>query len=193
MSASSDVCLWSGNLVDAEPSRRVLVLPGGGYPVELLGLFLPMRALALAGWQVWAASWHVTGLTERDAAEEVVTRAADLFVTEVDAQPQLVLAKSLGTMAAGWVADRSIPAIWTTPLLTEEQCVDDISRASAPALLLAGSNDDAWDDIAARRTGKAPTVISGADHGWQTGSWREELEILERLTAEVDLFASRLP
>jgi len=193
MSESSDVSLWSGNLDDADPIRRVLVLPGGGYPVQLPGLFLPMRALALAGWQVWAASWHVTGFKERSAAEEVVTHAADQFVTEVGAQPQLVLAKSLGTMAAGWVADRSIPAIWTTPLLTDDQCVDDISRASAPALLLAGSNDPAWDDTAASRTGKALTVISGADHGWQTGSWREELEILERLTAEVEQFAARLP
>lgn len=62
MSASSDVSLWSGNLEDADPSRRVLVLPGGGYTVQLPGLFLPLRALALAGWQVWAASWHVTGV-----------------------------------------------------------------------------------------------------------------------------------
>ncbi|WP_348103771.1 hypothetical protein [Lapillicoccus sp.] len=70
-------------------------------------------------------------------------------------------------------------------------CRRHFSRLGA-GLLLAGSNDHAWDDTAANRTGKAITVISGADHGWQTANWREELEVLEHLTAEVEQFAARL-
>lgn len=192
MGTWADVALWPGNLPDADAGRRVLVLPGSGYSVDLPGLQLPMRALALAGWQIWATSWDVRQVRDRAAAEAVVVGAAEQFVTHVGSTPRLLLAKSMGTMAAGWVADHDVPAVWTTPLLTDEKCVADIERGTAPALLLAASQDPAWDDAAARRTGKSSRLIAGADHGWQTGAWREELDVLRQLVAAVEEFADAL-
>lgn len=192
MTTWGEVALWQGSLPEADPGRRVLVLPGSGYSVDLPGLQLPMRALALAGWQVWAASWDVRDAQDRTAAEGVVVGAAEQFRGLVGSAPQLVLAKSLGTMGAGWVADRGVPAVWTTPLLTDDQCVADIARGTAPALLLAGSRDHTWDDDAAQRTGKPTRLIAGADHAWHTGDWREEIEVLRHLVAAVEEFADGL-
>jgi hypothetical protein len=146
----------------------------------------------LDGWQIWAASWDVREAKDRSAVEAVVVGAAQQFVAQVGSNPQLVLAKSLGTLAAGWVADHHVPAVWTTPLLIDEKCVTDIERGAAPALLLAGSQDHTWDDAAARRTGKPARLIAGADHAWQTGDWREEIDVLGQVVAAVEEFAGSL-
>lgn len=76
---------------------------------------------------------------------------------------RLILAKSLGTLAAGRAADNAVPAVWLTPLLCDEECANDISRAEAPALLAAGRGD-----------------------------WREELGLLHTRTAAVSSFAADL-
>jgi hypothetical protein len=192
MSTSAEVTLWADNLPDGDQGRRVLVLPGSRYSVDLPGLQLPIRALALAGWQIWAASWDVREARDRTAVERMVVGAAVQFLARVGSAPQLVLAKSLGTMGAGWVADHGVPAVWTTPLLTDEQCAAEIARSAAPALLLAGAQDHTWDDAAARRTGKPARLIAGADHAWHTGDWREEIDVLSQLVAAVEEFADGL-
>lgn len=120
----------------------------------MTGLHLPMRALALQGRQVWTATWSgVDGLGNIKEVQALVVRACEDFVHQVGRLPQLVLAKSMGTLAAGWVADHGVPAMWTTPLLNAEVCVRDLARADAPALLMGGTDDPAWDDAAAARTG----------------------------------------
>jgi hypothetical protein len=122
----------------------------------------------------------------------LVDSAVDDFIRQAGGLPQLVLAKSVGTLAAGWVADHRIPAIWTTPLLNEAECVANIARASSAALLIAGSRDHTWDDDGARRADKESLRISGADHGWRTGDWRTELDVVGQLTDAIAGFASAL-
>lgn len=100
---------WADNTTDADPEHRVLVLPGSRNGAQVPGLRWPLRARA-----------------ERQA---IVDRAIGRFVDHVGGNPELVLAKSLGTLAAGWVADNSVPAVWTTPLLDDEECVENIARA----------------------------------------------------------------
>ena len=192
MTLDLTVDLWNGNTADADRGHRVLVLPGSRYSAQLPGLAWPMRALALQGWEVWCAVWDLSGVPGRDEARAVVERAIDRFIDQAGSAPQLVIAKSVGTLAAGWVADHGVPTVWTTPLLHDEDCVGHIARASSPALLVAGSQDHAWDDDAARRTGKQAVVIPGADHGWATGDWRTELDAVVQLTGAVEDFAARL-
>ena len=103
-----------------------------------------------------------------------------------------MLSKSVGTFAAGWVADHEVPAVWTTPLLDDAGCVRDIARSRAPALLVAGERDFTWDDDGARRSGKDVVRVPGADHGWTTGQWRTELDAVALLTSAVERFAGPL-
>jgi len=184
---------WGGNAPDADPRRRrVLVLPGARYGAQLPGLHWPLRALALQGWQVWAASWDLSAIPGRAERRVIVETAIDLAIDEMAGDPHLIVAKSAGTLAAGWAADHSVPAVWTTPLLDDEECVGHIARASAPALLVAGSRDHTWDDTGAERAGKRVARIEGADHGWETGDWRTELDALRQLTCAVEDFATGL-
>lgn len=189
MRSGVHVGLWDNKANSRDSKLRVLILPGGRYGVERPGLAWPARALALHGWQVWAAAWN---MPIGQPAEALVDRAVDDFTAQSGDLPRLVLAKSAGTLAAGWVADHSIPAIWTTPLLIDEQCVADIARASSAALLVAGSRDHTWDDDGARRAAKTVHRIPDADHGWQTGDWRTELAAIGELTSVVEDFASNI-
>lgn len=182
--------LWDEVEVGEDSARRVLVLPGARYGVDRPGLAWPARALDLSGWQVWAATWTMPMDQPLAERQPLVDAALEDFVKRTGDLPQLVLAKSVGTLAAGWVADHSVPAIWTTPLLDDEQCVANIARASSAALLVAGSRDHTWDDAGARRAGKDVVRISGADHGWKTGNWTTELDAIEHLTRAVEDFAA---
>lgn len=99
------------------------------------------------------------------------------------------MAMSLG-VAAGCAADNAIPAVWLTPLLRDDGCVRDISRSTAPALLVAGSRDWAWDNAAAGATEKQQLRLGACNHALLTGDWREEIELLGTLTSAVATFAT---
>ncbi|MEL4504162.1 hypothetical protein AAEX63_03995 [Luteococcus sp. H138] len=181
---------WKGNLAD-EQAPKVLVLPGANYPAQLPGLALPLRALTLDGWNAHVARWTMGPSTAPEQAQELVDEAIAAFVDR-HGLPDLLLAKSVGTRAAGWTAANRIPAIWTTPLLTVPDCVEALARSTAPALLVAGTDDRAWDAHAAVRTKLPVHLIDGPDHGWQCDDWRRELEVLAELTGAVVSFAGRL-
>jgi hypothetical protein len=183
---------WAGNAPGADPSRCVLVLPGRAYPVEMPGLALPLRALALNGWTIWHAAWELDDLDEVARRAVVVRAVAELDQQTAASSQRVVLGKSLGTYAAGWAADNGVPAIGLTPLLIDQSCAEDITRSTAPAMLVAGTADLTWDDAAAERTGKQIVRLAGADHGFQTGDWRAEVEILREVAEAVEAFARAL-
>jgi predicted alpha/beta-hydrolase family hydrolase len=98
----------------------------------------------------WVGRQAAAGLDEMAAA----TGAADL----------LVMAKSFGTLAAPLVAERCLPAVWFTPLLTEAPTVAALRRAAAPSLLVGGTADPFWDGAIARSITPHVVEIEGADH-----------------------------
>lgn len=57
----------------------------------------------------------------------------------------LLIGKSLGTNAAATAAERSLPAVWLTPLLILPRVADALGRTTAPFLLVGGTADRAWD------------------------------------------------
>jgi hypothetical protein len=191
VSGTVGVLRWSGNEVDESPPARVLVLPGAAYPVEIPGLAFPMRALAPSGWDLWHATWEMTG-APLEHMQQIVGDALAQFVAATCGPPRLILAKPIGTLAAGWAADHDVAAVWTTPLMTNTACVADIRRSRAPALLIAGRNDHAWNEQAVHSTGKTIRVISDADHRWQVGDWQRELDILAQLADATVTFADTL-
>lgn len=184
------VSLWLGNRTGADSARCVLVLPGANFPVELPPLALPMRALALDGWTVWCASWDLANLNTEDRQAAISEAMARLDMSTASAPHRLVLAKSLGTYAAAaWAADHNVPAIWLTPLLAEGTCAANIARSTAPALLIGGTRDSAWDDDVAASTGKEILRVDDADHGLQAHSWRGDIEIVRTVTSAIQEFA----
>jgi hypothetical protein len=101
----------------------------------------------------------------------------------------LLIGKSLGTNAAGLAADRSLPAVWLTPLLTSHWVVAALSRATAPFLLVGGTADSVWDEGVAK--GLTPHVLSveGADHGmYVAGPLIDSVAVLGRMVERIDTF-----
>jgi hypothetical protein len=63
----------------------------------------------------------------------------------------LMIAKSLGTNAATLAAERALPAVWLTPLLTTPWVAAALRRATAPFLVVGDTADALWDGALARR------------------------------------------
>jgi hypothetical protein len=72
-----------------------------------------------------------------------------------------LIAKSVGTNAA----DRELPAVWLTPLLTTPGVVAALGPATAPFPLAGGTADPFWDGTAAARLTPYVYQVEGADHG----------------------------
>jgi predicted alpha/beta hydrolase family esterase len=93
----------------------VLMLPGRGYSCGMSLLAWTTRALQATGWTVLQAEWELSGVPvqPREFVENV---AQQLDETERQPGPVLVVAKSLGTLAAHWAAEQAYPAVWLTPV-----------------------------------------------------------------------------
>jgi len=74
----------------------------------------------------------------------------------------LLIGKSLGTNAATLAADRCLPAVWLTPILTVPWVAAALGRATAPFLVVGGTADAMWD-------GRRRCVAAAARRGWQRG------------------------
>jgi hypothetical protein len=101
----------------------------------------------------------------------------------------LLIAKSLGTNAAAVAADRSLPAVWLTPVLTMPWVAAALDRATAPFLLVGGTADEVWDGDLARRLTPHVFEVDGADHGmYVPGPLTDSVAVLGRVVVAVDEF-----
>lgn len=182
-----------------ESRGTVLMLPGRAYSCRMSLLAWTTRALQAGGWTVHQAEWDLPGLPERPRA--FVRAAAErLDAMERGPGPVLVVAKSLGTLAAHWAAERGYPAAWLTPVLEtaglrplpghSDALADRIRDYPAASLVVGGTADPLW------RTGFQGTgevlELDGADHSLEVPDWREALRLHERVAAVVAGFAAGL-
>jgi hypothetical protein len=107
---------------------------------------------------------------------------------EVGGSP-LLIAKSLGTNAAALAAERSLPAVWLTPLLTVPWVAAALDHATAPFLLVGGTADEFWDGAVARRLSPYVLEVEGADHGmYVPGPVSGSVAVLGRVVVAVEEF-----
>src|SRR5262245_30177644 len=101
----------------------------------------------------------------------------------------LLIGKSLGTNAAGLAAERSLPAVWLTPLLTVPWVVAALERATAPLLLVGGTADPVWDSTLAHRLSPHVLTVEGADHGmYVPGPLSSSIDVLGQVVVAVEKF-----
>jgi hypothetical protein len=176
--------------------RLAVIFPGG-----MFGPYTPLLMYARdatenrgADWiaHEWAHPEEVRSLPEEDRVAWVDPQAAAVLDEAAAAHPgasTVVLAKSLGTLAAVQVAKRALPAVWLTPLLRDPLMVEALRAATAPFLLVGGTDDHSWDGDLAR--GLTPHVleIEGADHGlYVPGRLAASAEVLGRVATAVEDF-----
>jgi hypothetical protein len=188
-----DLGLCAGLLHENDPERCVVVLPGMQYSTQAPLLWFAREIAAARGWSALEVLDSLPEGAEpfgwaRDRARRALDRAA------AEASEVAVIGKSLASGAAGFVADRGVPAIWLTPLLNERRVADDLSRAARPALLIGGSADEAWTPDALADSGLLQIVqLDGLDHSLQRpGDPRASLEALRAVAERVDRFLDEL-
>jgi hypothetical protein len=161
--APVDLGICHGYEYEGDPARTALVLPGrmlGGMPVNAYAI----EAVRAEGWRVVQVWDEYLDPTE-DATTWVVSRLDAAAAHAGGDGERLVIAKSLGTLAAGAVAERGWRAVWLTPLLNEPSVVELLRARTAPALLISGTADPAWDGTLARELSDDVLELPGADHG----------------------------
>jgi hypothetical protein len=101
----------------------------------------------------------------------------------------LLIGKSLGTLAAGVAADRSLPGVWLTPLLTMPQVIAGLERARTPFLLIGGTADTSWDGTFARRVTPHLLEVPDADHGMCVpGQLTDSITVLAQVVTAIEEF-----
>jgi hypothetical protein len=121
-----------------------VVLPGRTYTPDGPLLFFAAQTALMRGWDVRQVWWDVPDL---DDAEEVAW-VGDQLDAAIDGHdgPVLVVAKSLGTLAASRAALRGYDAAWLTPLLTEPDLAAPLMSYPARQLVVVGSDDPYFDE-----------------------------------------------
>jgi hypothetical protein len=105
----------------------------------------------------------------------------------------LLIAKSLGTNTAALAAERSLPAVWLTPVLTVPWVAAALARATAPFLLVGGTADSIWDGALARRLTPHVLEVPDADHGMVVpGPLTDSIAVLSRLVVAVEEFLDEI-
>ena len=143
---------------ESGPSTRVaVVVPGAGYSPAHPLLEFGRQALLQHDWTVQQIWWdQPNGLSDDEQAAWVCDQVRTTLHAETGAERALLLAKSLGTLAAPVAADNGLDAIWMTPLFDDETSIDAIARNAARGarqLLVGGLADPSWDPARARRLG----------------------------------------
>ncbi|MFI5892303.1 alpha/beta hydrolase [Actinoplanes sp. NPDC051513] len=101
----------------------------------------------------------------------------------------LLIGKSLGTNAAAIAAERSLPAVWLTPVLTVPWVATALRGATAPFLLVGGTADPLWDGVLARDLSPYVFEVEGAEHGMAVpGPLVESIAVLGRVVTAIDEF-----
>jgi hypothetical protein len=183
----------AGLVHERDPRRWAVVLPGMQYTTQAPLLWFAREAAARRGYTVLEVLDSLADGAEpfgwaRDRARRALDHAAG------EAGEIVVVGKSLASAAAGLVADRVLPAVWLTPLLDQERVLDDVARASRPALLVGGSDDESWRPDALPDSGLLEIVhLDGLDHSLQrAGDPAASLQALGAVTDRIGRFLDGL-
>lgn len=170
----------------------VLVLPGAGYSWQAPLLYWSITALVNAGWRVFVTDWE-RRITTLDEGRACVHDALQLFRKETGASPDLIVGKSLGTLALPWAVENGVPGVWLTPLLAEPTIVEALRIADDRHLAIGGTADHSWRPDNVGRSRAIIRSIPGGDHKLEIGGarWSESAAAQLPLVEQVVIHAAR--
>lgn len=177
-------------LHEGDPERCVVVLPGVQYFSQAPLLWFAREAALAAGWSALELSERAP--REGDPFRWMRDRAGSALAA-TDAGRVVVVGKSLASAAVPLVSERTLPAIWLTPLLVRPEVVSALEATQAPALLVGSSADPTWAD-GVRPENDALEIVEhdGLDHSLQVkGNPLASLDVLREVTQRVSAFLER--
>ena len=139
---NATVSRYVDHSVTGTPVGRCLVLPGRQYTPDGPLLFFATQAALMRGWDVRQVWWEAPERGSLPIADEIDWVGDQLDeALEGYTGRQLVVAKSLGTLAATRAAAQCLDAAWLTPLLTEPEAAKPLLTYPARQLVVIGSSD----------------------------------------------------
>ncbi|MGW1161258.1 alpha/beta hydrolase [Streptomyces sp. NPDC002519] len=179
-----------------ESPRIAVVAPGGIYGPDVPLLMYSASAAEARGARIERITWDPPSQSDRGTSHWVLDQVASVLdhvsVSSPDVVPVLI-GKSLGTTAAVLAAERGLPAIWLTPLLTTTEVAEALRAATAPFLLVGGTEDRHWDGVLAGDLSPHVLEVQGADHGMHVpGPLAESAAVLGRVATTVEDFLDRI-
>ncbi|SCL23210.1 Alpha/beta hydrolase family [Micromonospora nigra] len=141
--------------------RRAVLIPGQGYDTRYPLFLYAGEALRRAGFALHAVTWQVPDDLDLETAGRWVN---EQVAPTLNDRTDLLVGKSLGTLAVELAADRGLAAVWLTPLLHRPDVVAALRRTRAPFVLVGGTADRTWDGAVARRLTPYVLEIPEADH-----------------------------
>ncbi|WP_027344233.1 alpha/beta fold hydrolase [Hamadaea tsunoensis] len=177
---------WPG-----DPDRLALVIAGGAYAPARPLLHFSRKVLQTHGWTVQELWWQPPMTTDfRSNRGWVVDQITAALADETAAQI-LLCGKSLASLAAPIAADRSLPAIWLTPILSDPANAAAVARSTAPTLLIGGDADPLWNGGGDRTAGHEIVELPGEDHSLEVADPLAALATLRQVVTAVDDFVGR--
>jgi predicted alpha/beta-hydrolase family hydrolase len=172
--------------------RPAILAPGGNNSVDVPLLMFARLAVQRRGGQTHPIRWKFAEGRDFTAQRQQVISQVEEAVDELTATTgtaPIIIAKSLGSLAAPLIADRGLPAVWFTPLLTDEPTVAALRGTTAPCLLIGGTADPFWNGQTARSIAAEIVEIEGADHAMIVpGRLAESAAALGRIITAVEDF-----
>jgi hypothetical protein len=175
---------------EGDPSRCAVILPGVRYFSQAPLLWFAREAAQAGGWAVVEVDERAPADQEpfawmREQAKRALDAASDSELT-------VVIGKSLGSAAAPIVRG---PAVWLTPLLTQDEIVEALRTTEAPTLLVGSPDDPTWGEGAVPGNEALEVLeLPGLDHSLQvSGDPRASLDALGTVTDRVGAFLDALP
>ncbi|MEW1962275.1 hypothetical protein AB0269_07435 [Microbacterium sp. NPDC077644] len=181
---------WLDNVTTTN-GRSALLLPGAGYTAQAPLLYWSVAVLLSAGWRVGAAEWEDS---DREFANpyELIDRTFELHASEASAQPDLVVAKSLGTLALPRCISRGIAGVWLTPLLNMTEVATALLSADRRHLAIGGTKDRHWIPETVQGTNAKLITLDDVDHALLHDDWRTSMQLHSDVAAEVDAHVQEL-
>jgi pimeloyl-ACP methyl ester carboxylesterase len=169
--------------------RVAVLVPGHGYTVRQPLLHYVWLAAQRRDAEVRPIEWSSPGIADVTESIAWVRQQVEPVLSDARA---LVVGKSMGSLAAGLVAERNLPAIWLTPLVTRPQVASAIAAASVPPLLIGGTADTSWNGDTARSLSPHVLEIPDADHFLHVpGAALASVQALAQVIATVESFLDK--
>jgi len=168
-----------------------LLLPGANYTTQAPLLYWSTAVLLSAGWGIRAVEWEESD-KGYESPQHLIDRAFELNDAETSTAVDLVVAKSLGSLALPRCVDQGIPGIWLTPLLNRSDIAASLRTADRRHLAIGGTNDRYWVPDAVVGTEAELVCIEGADHALLHDDWQQSMRTSNDVAAQVAAHLVRL-
>lgn len=183
------------------------IFPGYGYTPNMPVLYYTIEILLRKGLNVLAVHYDYPNVADfRDTSQEEKDRwlHADVeavynsVIAQNDFEIEVLVGKSLGTLACGHLIDRhnelaACTVVWLTPLLGREILIDQITKYKPKSLFVIGTADQHYDIEILSRVQEASNgevlVLQGANHSLEIpGKISGNLRILHEIMEKIELF-----